>query len=205
MLALIDVGLQRGHRWLVRGLGLQVLGGQTWQIEGANGAGKTTLLRALAGLFPLGQGHMLWHGQPLLGDNWRAMREHMAWIGPVPAQKANLDARANLTLGCALAGQAVNRQAMDATLDACGLSAVAGQPVGRLSQGQRRLAALARLGLPGAPALWLLDEPFVALDERATGWLQQLMQRHVHGGGAVVFTAHGQTGHAYAGLRRLAL
>ena len=205
MLSLIDVGLRRGHRWLVRGLALQVLGGQTWQIEGANGAGKTTLLRALAGLFPLGQGQILWRGRALVGDGWQAVHQEMAWMGHTPAQKANLDAPTNLTMACALAGQTVATSSVQAALEGCGLGRLARRPVGQWSQGQRRLAALARLALPGAPALWLLDEPFVALDEKACQWLQQLMQRHVQGGGAVVFTAHGHVGEAYHGLRRLAL
>ncbi len=64
----------------------------------------------------------------------------------------------------------------------------------RLSQGQRRRAALARLALAGERPLWLLDEPFTALDVQGIAVLKGLIEEHRARGGAAAFTTHQDAG-----------
>src|SRR5258706_79306 len=73
-----------------------------------------------------------------------------------------------------------------------------GGPVRGLSQGRRRRAALARLAVSGTVPLWLLDEPYAALDTQASAAVDALITQHAARGGAVVFTTHPETGAAAA-------
>jgi heme exporter protein A len=188
MLEASDLELERGGRRLFRGLSLALAGGELLRIAGANGSGKTTLLKILCGLLAPEAGEVRWRGLPI-----KTLREEYArqlvYLGHAPAVKDDLTAAENLSIACTLAGVAAAPQAVREALDAYGLPR--GEvPVRRLSQGQRRRAALARLLLSAAAPLWLLDEPFTALDAGAAGFTGELIARHVARGGAAVFTTH---------------
>jgi heme exporter protein A len=108
----------------------------------------------------------------------------------VNALKDDLTPVENLEIGAALAGRTVDRQGARKALDAFDLGHCAPLPVRVLSQGQRRRVALARLILSSAAPLWVLDEPFTALDARAVQFMQRLVGEHVTAGGAVILTTH---------------
>ena len=116
------------------------------------------------------------------------------------ALKEGLSALENLHFAAALNGQVWVPDAAQQALHQMGLRGREHLPLQVLSQGQKRRVALARLGLSPA-RLWLLDEPFVALDTAACGVLQALMQNHVARGGMVVFTSH-QAVHLASGDNR---
>ena len=176
LLAARSLQLTRGGRELFRDLSLQVHAGQLWQVEGANGAGKTSLLRILCGLAR--------HG--FEGEVQRNAAQ--LYIGHQAAVKALLSPRENLTLHVSGdAGHADTR--IDAALARVGLSGYEDVPSHTLSAGQHRRVNLARLFLSAAP-VWLLDEPFTAIDSAGVEELQQALAAHVAGGGAVVMTSH---------------
>ena len=162
------------------------------RVAGANGSGKTSLLRILCGLLTPSAGEVRWRGAPI-----RSLREEYAkqlvYLGHAPAVKGELSAAENLSIASALAGFPVSRAQVQAALAALALAAV-DVPVRKLSQGQRRRAALARLCLSAAATLWLLDEPFTALDAQGVERLRELFARHLAGGGAIVFTTHQDPG-----------
>ena len=124
----------------------------------------------------------------------------MLYLGHTLALKEGLSALENLHFAAALSGQAWVPDAALQALHQMGLRGREHLPLQVLSQGQKRRVALARLGLSPA-RLWLLDEPFVALDTAACGVLQELMQNHVAHGGMVVFTSH-QAVHLASGDNR---
>jgi heme exporter protein A len=183
-----DLELERGGRRLFRGLSLALAGGELLRIAGANGSGKTTLLKILCGLLAPEAGEVRWRGQPI-----KMLREEysrqLLYIGHAPAVKDDLTAAENLSIACTLAGVAAPPQSVRDALEAYGLPR-GDVAVRRLSQGQRRRAALARLLLSAAAPLWLLDEPFTALDAAAAGFTGELIAQHVARGGAAVFTTH---------------
>jgi heme exporter protein A len=183
-----DLELERGGRRLFRGLSLALAGGELLRIAGANGSGKTTLLKILCGLLAPEAGEVRWRGQPI-----KMLREEysrqLLYIGHAPAVKDDLTAAENLSIACTLAGVAAAPQSVRDALEAYGLPR-GDVAVRRLSQGQRRRAALARLLLSAAAPLWLLDEPFTALDAAAAGFTGELIAQHVARGGAAVFTTH---------------
>ncbi|MGP1665547.1 MAG: heme ABC exporter ATP-binding protein CcmA, partial [Rhodanobacter sp.] len=133
--------------------------GELALIEGDNGSGKTTLMRMLAGLLHIGAGELHWRGQPLLRDDCAG---DILFLGHQLGLKSDLSPLENLRMATGLHGQ---REGIDmaTTLADIGLRGYENEPVRRLSAGQKKRAALARLVLLPA-TLWLLDEPYANLD-----------------------------------------
>lgn len=191
MLEAADLRCERGGRVLFERLSFRLGAGEFLRVSGANGSGKTSLLRVLCGLLTPSRGCVRWKGEPVA-----ALREEYArqlvYLGHAPAVKGDLTAEENLSIACTLAGVAASRDAVKSALARFALPHDV--PVRRLSQGQRRRAALARLALSGAVPLWLLDEPFAALDAEGIERLGALLSGHAEKGGAIVFTTHQDPG-----------
>lgn len=168
--------LVRGGRELFRNLSLQLEAGQLWQVEGANGAGKTSLLRILAGLARYGFEGQVFRHAPLL------------YLGHQSAVKALLTPRENLAWHVSGEGRYDDAQ-IETALAGVGLCGYEDVPSHTLSAGQHRRVNLARLLLSNSP-VWLLDEPFTAIDKSGVAELQSLLATHVGKGGAVVMTSH---------------
>ena len=178
----------RQQRSLFKALGFSLAAGERLRIAGANGSGKTSLLRILCGLLAPHAGEVRWKSQPI-GSLREEYSREIVYLGHAPAVKDDLTAAENLAITCRLAGIPTDAQA---ALEQVG--APAHVPVRRLSQGQRRRAALARLVVSGAVPLWLLDEPFTALDPAGSAVVRSLIEAHAARGGMVVFTTHHDAG-----------
>lgn len=181
---------ERGERTLFEGLSFAVEPGTLVRIAGSNGAGKTTLLRLMTGLMRPAEGEILWRGVPILKaaqDFWR----ELCYIGHRNGVKDDLSVIENVLINARIASLkgATEAAALDA-LAAVGLSDYVEAPAGQLSQGQRRRVALARLWLSRSVPLWVLDEPFTALDVRAVARLADLIGAHVAEGGVVMLVTH---------------
>jgi heme exporter protein A len=192
-LELRQVECVRGRRSLFKGLDLVVLPGQLLRLQGANGAGKTSLLRMICGLLAPAQGEVLWRGQRI-GALREEFGKELVYLGHAAALKDELSALENLVTASVLAGQAVSAPRAAAALAAAGLRGRERAPARVLSQGQRKRVALARLVLSSGSPLWVLDEPFNALDSAATAWLLGLITEQVGRGGIVVLTSHQSVG-----------
>jgi heme exporter protein A len=201
MLEAIALDCTRGGRALFRGLSFGLAGGELLRVAGANGSGKTSLLRILCGLLSPTAGEVRWQGTPIARLREEFSRQ-LLYLGHAPAVKDDLSAAENLSISCTLAGLAASAAAVREALARFGLPAN-DVPVRRLSQGQRRRAALARLCLSGRIACWFLDEPFAALDVDAVGVTEELIGQHVARGGGVIYTTHQGTG--IGGARVIAL
>ncbi len=174
LLRATNLACERDERLLFSGLSLELRAGEAWRVGGANGAGKTTLLRTLAGLNDLYEGAVERLGR-------------LCWVGHRAGLKVLLSARENLAWFADLNGlQGVDP---DAALARVGLRGFEDQPCLELSAGQQRRAALARLLVDPAP-LWVLDEPFSALDVQGVELLVELCTRKLEEGGALIFSTH---------------
>ncbi len=170
------LSLERGGRQLFHDLSFTVSPGQLIQVGGANGAGKTSLLRILAGLSRYGFEGRLHREVPVL------------YLGHASAVKGLLTPRENLAWHLAGEG-AAGQKAIESALAQVGLAGYEDVLSHTLSAGQHRRVNLARLYLSAAP-LWLLDEPFTAIDRQGVAALEELLARHAGAGGAVVLTSH---------------
>ena len=179
----------RGERTLFRDVSFALAAGSLLHVAGANGSGKTTLLRILTGLGVADAGEVRWHGEMLRGQRESYARE-LVYVGHAAALKDDLTAEENLLLACILAGRAVAPKAACEALTLFGLGECLCLPARLMSQGQRRRAVLARLALAHDAPLWILDEPFNALDVAAVALLEGLLIKHVEGGGIVILTTH---------------
>lgn len=184
-------GLQcvRGERTLFSELNFTLRGGELLRIAGENGSGKTSLLRILCGLLAPAEGSVRWQGQDI-----RRLREafwtELVYVGHANAIKEDLTATENLATACALQGQQTSAGRLRAALERLGVAAAEREPTRVLSQGQRRRVALARLALSSQAPLWILDEPFTALDTGAVAIVRELIADHVARGAAVAYTTH---------------
>jgi len=199
----VQLACVRGDRHLFEGLSFTLAEGELLHVTGPNGAGKTTLLRLLCGLVRPENGEVRWDGRPVreLGDDYR---RKIAYLGHLNAIKDDLTARENLRYGAALAGADLGEARMDDALARMGLSRLDGVPVQVLSQGQKRRTALARMLVSDCP-LWVLDEPFTALDKAAVAILRDAVADHVAGGGMAVLTTHQEVGLDAARTKTLGL
>jgi heme exporter protein A len=189
VLEVSGLGCVRGERRLFAGVSFCLgPGGLIW-VQGSNGSGKTTLLRTLCGLTPAMAGEVRWHGETIrkLGEDFR---RGLTYIGHANGLKEDLSAEENLRLAARLGGQPASRSDVADALHGVGLAGRERLPVKFLSQGQRRRAALARLRLAQPGTLWLLDEPFNALDARAVAGIRQIMESHLSRGGMIALTTH---------------
>lgn len=170
------------------GLDFRLAPGEVLQVAGPNGVGKTTLLNIVAGLCPAEAGELVWQGRPV-ADDPAAFRAGFTWLGHQPGLKLMLSARENLAWLLALRGLAANAGAVADALARVDLYGYEDVPVARLSAGQKRRVALARLFLEGRP-LWILDEPFTAIDRAGVAELEGWLGAHAAAGGMVLLTTH---------------
>ncbi len=176
----------RGERRLFSGVGFRLEAGELLYLQGKNGAGKTSLLRMLIGLLPPEAGQIRWHGKPIGSDEFRA---DLCYLGHLNAIKEELTPLENLLAAARLTDTPLAEDdALDA-LEQVGLAGREDLACKYLSQGQKRRVALARLVTEKRP-LWILDEPFVALDVAAVDWLAGIISGHLQRGGLAVMTTH---------------
>ncbi|ROL82126.1 heme ABC transporter ATP-binding protein CcmA [Pseudomonas protegens] len=198
LLEAVALACERDWRMLFEHLELRLTGGDMVQISGPNGSGKTSLLRLLAGLMQPTSGQVLLNGQPLHAQRVELAR-NLLWIGHAAGIKDVLTPEENLNWLCAL-HQSATRDAIWQALAAVGLRGFEDVPCHTLSAGQQRRVALARLYLDGPP-LWILDEPFTALDKQGVAQLEEHLAHHCERGGMVVLTTHHTLTRMPAGYR----
>ena len=187
MLEAKDLECERGGRRLFRGLSFSLTAGALVRLAGENGSGKTSLLRILGGLLMPDAGEVRWRGERIGALKEEYSRE-LVYIGHAAAVKDDLTAEENLAAALTLSATTFEEPDVHGALERMGVPA--GRAVRRMSQGQRRRAALARLFLSKAKPLWFLDEPFAALDLAAVRAVEELIRAHAAEGGSVVFTTH---------------
>ena len=178
LLNVTQLSCERDHRLLFDEISFAVEAGEIWQIKGPNGSGKTTLLRILCGLYEEFSG----------GIDW-SLDQFPLYVGHKPGVKDQLTILENLLWLCQLHDIELDQGVLLDVLQKLGLQGCEHVNCGSLSEGQRKRVNLARLFLLKSP-VWLLDEPFSAIDVKGVELIEQLIVNHQASGGAVLFTSH---------------
>lgn len=190
----------RDDRVLFDDLNFSLNSGQLLQIEGHNGSGKTSLLRILCGLTLPAEGIVYWNNQDIQeikSNYWSTL----TYIGHAHGIKAELTPLENLAMAQALATKLISVDLADA-LEQVGLYGFEDVPTRTLSAGQQRRVALARL-LVCDTQLWILDEPFTALDKAAISMIENLLDAHAKQGGMAILTSHHTVNCTHATILKL--
>jgi heme exporter protein A len=188
MFSVTNLSCSRGDKRLFSGVSFTIGAGQWLHLEGNNGVGKTSLLRLACGLSDLEEGEICWNQQPVT-RNPQEFRANLAYLGHQLALKEDLTPLENLRADAAVAGRPLSVADALKALAQLGLRGREHLPVRVLSQGQKRRTALARLWVSTAK-LWILDEPFVALDTHAQSALSEVINGHLANQGMVLLTSH---------------
>jgi heme exporter protein A len=188
MFCVSNLSCARGDKRLFSGVSFSLQPGQWLHLEGNNGVGKTSLLRLVCGLSALEEGEITWNNQAVSKDP-QTFRANLAYLGHQLALKDDLSPLENLQTDAAIVGRQLTASDAKQALAQMGLRGRENLPVRVLSQGQKRRTALARL-LVSSAKLWVLDEPFVALDTMAQNALSEVINAHLAKQGMVLLTSH---------------
>ena len=191
-LAAADLACRRGNRLLFKGVNFSVVAGQAIWLRGRNGRGKTSLLRLASGLASPEAGRICWGGVPV--RQAPAMAARRVYVAHASALKDDLTVTESLRFLALLHGRASDLAAVHEALDRVGMASRRDAPVRTLSQGQRRRATLARLALEREASIWILDEPYDALDTDGVDCINGLMHAHLQRGGSILLTSHQDAG-----------
>jgi len=200
LLQAVNLHCERDGRTLFRDLSFSILPGTLTRVEGPNGAGKTTLLRVLAGLNDNAEGRVLWCGNDRSARRESFLRNTL-YIGHRPGIKPLLSPLENLRALTATRSPCSD-PALRRALKGTGLDGFEHVPCHRLSAGQQRRVALARLLVADEP-LWILDEIFTAIDAEGVDALERLLAQRVKEGGSIIVTTHHSL--QMSGMRRITL
>ena len=188
-LRLQNLACMRGGKTLFTDLSVALEPGHLLRITGSNGAGKSSLLRMLCGLLTPSMGSIQWGSNSINADR-DFFHTQLIYLGHTPALKGDLSAEENIIAAGSLSGDVITSSMARAALVSSGLGHLTSKLARTFSQGQKQRVALARLQLAQDKPLWLLDEPFNALDQDANEALQALIQGHLIRGGMVALSSH---------------
>lgn len=175
---------ERDDRVLFNGLDFEFKSGQIIQIAGPNGAGKSTLMRILLGMSAGFEGKLSWNGSALEKSRYD-FNSKLLYLGHQVGIKGNLTPEENLKA----LNPSADKKSIYSALKKVGLKGFEDLLCQGLSAGQQRRVALARLFLETKP-LWILDEPFTAIDKDGVAELESLIVEHAAQGGLVILTTH---------------
>lgn len=198
LLELDQLACERDDRLLFSQLSAGFGSGDLVQILGPNGAGKTSLLRIIAGLTPASAGDIRYKGESLGASRWLFSQESL-YLGHLAGIKKSLTPEENLQW---FAAQQSIRSDIASALKKVGLKGYESTSCDQLSAGQFRRVALARLHISSAK-IWILDEPFTAIDKSGVLMLEELLAQHQARGGLVLLTSHQDL--ALPGIKRIDL
>ena len=183
-LTITNLACKRGSNLVFDNLSFEIKSGETFLIKGSNGSGKTSLMRTMAGFIKPYEGKIFIDNEQLNAD--RNDKEKFQFIGEKSALKNNLSVKNNITLWSLLFNTSVN---VDDLLKVFNLNSFINSDVATLSDGQKKRLSLSKLFLDNR-SVWLLDEPYVFLDEENIADLNNKILKFNERSGIVIITSN---------------
>ena len=183
-----DLGVTRNYRPIFQPFSLSLTNGESLYLKGRNGAGKTTSLRVISGASQRYQGSLRLNREERK-ELLHYYAKEIVYIGHQLSLNLDLTAWENLSFILSLRGERISRKEAETVFQLLGLP-IEDRPVRYFSAGQKRRVVLARLWLEKSASIWILDEPFTALDVDSIALLEARMITHCQEGGAIIFTSH---------------
>tara|TARA_B100000959_G_scaffold108328_1_gene114121 strand:- start:24 stop:626 length:603 start_codon:yes stop_codon:yes gene_type:complete len=188
-LKVTNLSCQKGYNLLFENLSFEINSGEVLKISGPNGSGKTSLLRLLAGLSSFDSGSIDYDALPL---NSEECKLDFLYLGHLAALSPELSCIENLKYS-SLLGNKKSELDFSSALKKVDLEKFENELVGTLSAGQKKRIALSLLFVTQSK-VWLLDEPFSALDSKAINIFEQTIEKHCSIGGMCILTTHQECG-----------
>ncbi len=182
-----DLKCVKGSAELFSNIHFQVESGEALVVEGSNGSGKTSLLRILCGFNLPVEGEITWCGEPI--DTHDEYQQQISYIGHASGVKLDLTVMENLVFAQRLVGSDCDENEIKEIIRSVGLFKQRNVLARKLSAGQKRRVALARLQLEER-SLWILDEPLTALDKVFVNEFEQILKKHLDNNGMLIVTTH---------------
>jgi heme exporter protein A len=189
LLSAHQLSVSKRDRLLFSEITFTIAAGELMYIKGPNGAGKTSLLRVLTGLVSPDEGAVLF-GEHNIAKTREQYHQDLLYFGHALGVNRSLNALENLRFWCAQHSVTASENEIFQVLGALGLVGLEDVPVSHLSAGQQRRVALARFWLKTTAKIWILDEPFTALDAQGIALLNNRIVEHLKQGGCVIMTSH---------------
>jgi len=186
ILKIDNLSYARQQKILFSNVCLELSAGELLLIEGPNGSGKSSLLRLLVGLSTPSQGDIIWQGHSI-HKNFLVYTEHLHYIGHTNGLKLGLTVIENLKLLRHFVSSSAKE--IPKILSFLQLTQDQHTPVKYLSAGQKRRLSLVKLFL-FPKKLWILDEPFTALDKHTQACLLSQLTLHLQNGGISIISSH---------------
>jgi len=193
-----DLTCQRGYNELFRNLSFELNSGEILRVSGANGSGKTSLLKILAGLNSAESGKLTINSNKVGSYDYQS---DIFYLGHLPALSPELHCKENLDYLTQLNNRGSD-QVLGEALTNIGLRNFEYEFAENLSAGQKRRVVLSALFITQSK-VWLLDEPFTALDSDGINVIEAQITKHCNNNGICVLTTHQECN--LPGLRILTL
>mgnify|MGYP003960956697 FL=1 len=180
-----NLSCQRGYKLLFENLSFELNSGEVLKISGPNGSGKTSLMKILAGLNSFETGSIEYDNIKINSEKYNL---DFLYLGHLAALSPELSCLENLKYTMRLGNDSLDLDFSDA-LKKVGLEKFENELVGKLSAGQKKRIALSLLFITQSK-VWLLDEPFSALDSQAIKIIESRIEEHCNSGGLCILTTH---------------
>ena len=177
----------RGGRELFSGLSFSIQSGDALVVEGSNGSGKTSLLRMLCGFHLPNEGSITWCDEEI--EKHESYQQQISYIGHASGVKLDLSVFENLSFAQRLVGTDRSEAEIKEIIRSVGLFKQRNVLTHKLSAGQKRRVALARLQLEER-LIWILDEPLTALDRHFVEEFEIKLKDHLDKNGLLIVTTH---------------
>lgn len=180
-----NLSCQRGYKLLFENLSFELNSGEVLKVSGPNGSGKTSLMKILAGLSSFERGSIDYDDTKINSERYNL---DFLYLGHLAALSPELSCLENLKYTMRLGNDNLDLDFSDA-LKKVGLEKFENELVGKLSAGQKKRIALSLLFITQSK-VWLLDEPFSALDSKAIKIIETRVEDHCNSGGICILTTH---------------